>query len=687
MASYTSTSGPGFIGLREMLRGVVQKDVFRASKKAGGWLVLVLDDAASRVLTPILGMYDLMEEGVTLVESLEKRRQPFPDMDVIYVAAACSKSIRAIVEDWQGTGPDGAPYGDAHAFFLSGLSDDQVADLGAVPELARRLKSLCELNLDFLAVESQAFSLGVPDAFSKPSGLGSGLTESERDAARKFATVVATLGESAPIFRYRSDRGRAFADEARTIASKMTKDLRTGKKKKKERAPATVLILDRADDPLSPLLHEYTYQALVQDMLDVDGECRDKVLTKTQTKGGESKEEVTLLNEKDALWVEFRHVHVATVVDELRKRIKDFLTHNAGAAKLAKGAGNELSLGDMAAALKKMPEFQAATAALNKHMGIASECLNKFQGFKILETSQLEQTLITGIDDDGEKIAKPQHLLDDVCDLISSILAAMSTASTSLQDKQREHLLRLVACYFVARGGRLAEKERNQILEAVAPTPTGQAALLALSRLVAAQDGGQIPALTDAARLAPIITSIVGKKATRGPAKKKASSFSVFKNTLKAAARSALSDTYDDVQDDTGVASSRYTPPIKAILEAAAYDRLPPEMYPPLPGSDMSRVAVTNDAPATTKVTAQSVRNRNNRFSSSPAPQGGAAASSSSGPRSFLGSRLIVLYLGGVTYSELRCAYEVSDTANKEILIGGTTLLTPHSYITKLAGN
>ena len=38
-----------------------------------------------------------------------------------------------------------------------------------------------------------------------------------------------------------------------------------------------VLILDRADDALTPLVHEYSYQALVQDVLPVEGAARDRV--------------------------------------------------------------------------------------------------------------------------------------------------------------------------------------------------------------------------------------------------------------------------------------------------------------------------------------------------------------------------------------------------------------------------
>jgi len=647
---------PGFVGLREMLRTVVQRDVLKACKaQSKGWLVLVLDAEASRVLTPILGMYDLMEEGVTLVESLEKRRQPFPEMDVVYVAAARQDSIRLIIGDWNQRQSLDSQYGAAHLFFLSAITDDQVADLGAVPELTKRLKTLTELNLDFLAVESQAFSLGVPEAFASTAVSTTRQGTHEETAARKFATVIATLGETAPVFRYRSERARTFAEVTRRFAKAMTKG---GKKKKKtpERPPATVLILDRADDALSPLMHEYTYQALVQDMLDVDGECRDKVKTKTETKSGQVKEDTTLLNEKDKLWVEFRHVHVATVVDELRKRVADFLTHNAGATQLAKGKGGDLSLQDMSAALKQMPEFQAATAAMNKHMTIASDCLAKFQNLRVLETSQLEQTLATLVDADGEKVTNVRDLLGEVCELVQ-----MQSA-----DPTKEHLLRLVAAYFVARGGRLAARERDQILGALDASPSQLPALLTLAKHVALNQQG---AAQDALRLAPIVASVTGKKATRGPPRgKKKSSFAVFKKAIQAGINS-LSESFEDVDDneaDQGYANSRYVPPFKAALEAAAYERLPPDLYPPLSGDVLS----SSDLPPA-KVAAQSVRTRNK-----VAPPVAAA---------FTGGRLLVVVLGGVTYSELRSAYEVSDAAHKEILIGGTSLLTPHAYIANLA--
>lgn len=75
-----------------------------------------MDETATRVISSALTMYDIMERRVTLVEQLAKNRQPFPDMDVIYLASPTLESVRKISGDFESR--QKAKYGNVHIFFI-----------------------------------------------------------------------------------------------------------------------------------------------------------------------------------------------------------------------------------------------------------------------------------------------------------------------------------------------------------------------------------------------------------------------------------------------------------------------------------------------------------------------------------------------------------------------------------------
>ena len=81
-----------------------------------GWMILVMDDRATRVLSSALAMYDVMEKRITLVESLPKSRQPFKEMDALYIISATAESVRLVMKDFESEKT--AKYAGVHLYFL-----------------------------------------------------------------------------------------------------------------------------------------------------------------------------------------------------------------------------------------------------------------------------------------------------------------------------------------------------------------------------------------------------------------------------------------------------------------------------------------------------------------------------------------------------------------------------------------
>ena len=83
-----------------------------------------MDDVATRIISSVLTMYDIMERNVTIVEQLSKNRQAFSDLDAIYFISNNPESVKHIVDDFKS--PQKAKYRHVHIFFCDPVSKIQI---------------------------------------------------------------------------------------------------------------------------------------------------------------------------------------------------------------------------------------------------------------------------------------------------------------------------------------------------------------------------------------------------------------------------------------------------------------------------------------------------------------------------------------------------------------------------------
>ena len=194
---------------------------------------------------------------------------------------------------------------------------------------------------------------------------------------------------------------------------------------------ATLLLLNRKDNCLSPLIHKFTYEAMVSNLLpikedritydsvNVAGTAKDKDGAPA-AEGGTTKMDA-LLNDNDEVWVELRGKHIADVIQTLSAKIRDIVNSSSGVSALGRkdGGGKALSINQMAKALKALPEYREIMSKLSQHMQIAHQCMDQFNRQGLLDLSDLEQTLATGKTNEG-RTPKLKELLGGVVEQFRS---------------------------------------------------------------------------------------------------------------------------------------------------------------------------------------------------------------------------------------------------------------------------
>ncbi|KAG8128871.1 hypothetical protein E2320_015646 [Naja naja] len=542
----------------------ILNDVIHSMKKEGEWKVLIMDHSSTRILSSCFKMSDLLAEGITIIEDINKRREPLPSLEAIYLISPIETSVRALINDFKSTPT--FTYKAAHVFFTDTCPDDLFNELSK-SRITKAIKTLKEINVAFLPYESQVYTLDSAQSFHHL--FSPYCREDKNNHLEKMAEQIATLCDTLkeyPSIRYRNGsedcclladavlaKLNAFKADNPTMGevssprvSQNVKEQASGWNKiaktavslsdgfKNEQGPdksrSQLLIVDRSYDLVSPLLHELTFQAMAYDLLNIESDT----YRYESTGISDSREKVVLLDEDDDLWVQLRHMHIA-----------------------------DANIKDLSQILKKMPQYQKELHKYSTHLHLAEDCMNTFKG-TIEKLCSVEQDLATGADAEGEKVKNP----------MKSIVPIVLDTSVEAFDKIRIILL----CVLLQNG-----------------TDTG--------------------------------------------------------GNLKPVRKVRLEPTYQ---------LSRWIPILKDVMEDAIEDKLDKKVWP----------YVSCPAPGPCSQTAVSAR-----F--------GHWHKTKTATEYRTGPRLILYVLGGVTMSEMRCAYEVTEATDGkwEVLIGSSHILTPKQFL------
>lgn len=128
------------------------------------------------------------------------------------------------------------------------------------------VREVKEIYADYLGVNSNLFSLNIPACLHGPNW--------NRDALQRSTESLTALLLSLklkPNIRY-SGSSKAAQQLAKECYDKITKEntLFDFRSQETGAPPPLLLILDRKDDPVTPLLNQWTYEAMLHELLTIN---------------------------------------------------------------------------------------------------------------------------------------------------------------------------------------------------------------------------------------------------------------------------------------------------------------------------------------------------------------------------------------------------------------------------------
>ena len=213
------------------------------------------------------------------------------------------------------------------------------------------VKQVQEYYADFYAVNTDLFSLNLSGTLSLSRPRASYTTHETAALGRSMQGLLALLLslKMKPYVRFQSS-----SEAAQMVAREITgsiageRDLFTFQR---AAGAPLLLVLDRRDDPVTPLLSQWTYQAMVHELLP--GGIRNNIVDMRHAKGvSKDLEQIVLAHSQDEFFRTHMHSNYGDISDAVKATLDDYTKSRGGASNIS-------SIADMQRFVEAYPELKS----------------------------------------------------------------------------------------------------------------------------------------------------------------------------------------------------------------------------------------------------------------------------------------------------------------------------------------
>jgi vacuolar protein sorting-associated protein 45 len=353
-----------------------------------GMKALLLDTRATQAVSMVYSQTQILQQEVYLVEQLGKRHERMHHLKAVVYLEPTEGNIGLLEAELKD--PQFCEY---HVFFANAVSAGSLSRLAQADE-GELIRQVQEYYGDFLAVNDDLFHLGLDHSLSLTSSASSSARSLE--ASRVFEqNVKGILAVLLAVKRRPSQiRYQGASELAKRTASSVLDQIENDDifDFRRQDGPL-LLILDRRDDPITPLLTQWTYQAMVHELLGLNN---NRVILRGAPGISKDLEEVVISATQDPFFASQRFANFGDLGGAVKELLDEY-------QKNAKMNENIASLEDMQAFMERYPAFRSHALNVSKHVALMGELARLTDVYHLLDISQLEQEIACSSDHSGHK--------------------------------------------------------------------------------------------------------------------------------------------------------------------------------------------------------------------------------------------------------------------------------------------
>ncbi|KAG5988112.1 hypothetical protein E4U52_006889 [Claviceps spartinae] len=343
--------------------------------------ILLLDDETVSIVSNAVTQSTLLNHEVYLIDRLDNpSRERMRHLRCICLLRPSPSSIQLMIQELREP-----RYGSYHLYFTNVVKRSSLERLAEADD-HEVVKAVQEHFLDYNIINVDLFSLSVnlPQQRIWASHPDSWNPDSLQRCADGLLAVLLSL-KKRPLIRY---------GKSSLLAKKLASEVRYLMLQEEQLfsfqiidTPPILLILDRREDPVTPLLTQWTYQAMVHHLIGIKNGRVD--LSDVPEVRPELKE-IVLSQDQDPFFKKNMFLNFG----DLGGAVKDYVEQYQSKTK---NNANIESISDMKRFIEEYPEFRKFSSNVSKHVTLMSELSRKIAAESLLELSiiQTVQKLIS----------------------------------------------------------------------------------------------------------------------------------------------------------------------------------------------------------------------------------------------------------------------------------------------------